>query len=440
MNNHSTHIHALNRIPAAYTRLNRKVLELICLLIWISLIPAPISAISGENENQVYQPGDDAIRILLFEDSPTGKLTLQAYDGSIQLTCGGNRRSFSAEGASITVTANSRDLGIRFLGKRYRSDRCRVTSLDENALIRVRHPKHGYRYYHGKLDLQVYRKKGASVIRAINTTPLETYVGSVIGGEMEFKHPTALKVQAVISRTYALWNMQKARTSHYDLTDHTLSQIFPGVLIQKPRFAEAARTTHAEILSWSNKIPLAAFSSTCGGHTVNNEEVWRGDPLPYLRGVNDHEACKASPHYRWSYKIEKEELQQFLQTNFGVSGFKNIEIGDVSANGRAKTIVVSLGDGRTDSLAANTFRLQFTRRYGIRSLKSAWFRITEVDGKVLFRGKGMGHGIGLCQWGALGLAESGWDYRQILKFYYKGVIIVDYHALEAPLRNLPLAK
>ena len=390
---------------------------------------------------------NDTIRVLLFDEEPARDLSIGARGAAIRLSWEGASKQLDPQASNIAISpapAGSSALSFRTNGKALRTPTLTVSS-GRRGLIQIKRSGSPNRYYDGKLQISVDSLASDSTgrLRLINYTPLEAYVGGVIAGEMDFKNPTALKAQAVISRTYALWSMQNYRDKSFDLTDHISNQVFPGIITYKPRFAEAARTTHAEVLTWSGKLIFAPFSSTCGGYTSNNEEVWNGDPLPYLQSVDDHKACADSPHYRWNFRIEKEEFKNSLSKTRGLSA-RALRIDSTNSQGRA--IRIELGNTRQDSFAvqkvmdANEFRLFINNQFGIRSLRSSWFDIVNQGDAILFRGKGMGHGVGLCQWGALDLAESGWNYRQILKFYYKGVKVVDYHSLDHSLRALPLAK
>lgn len=418
----------------------RLLLTFICFILFCSFLPAqtPYNNINAEN---------DTIRVLLFDSQSVSDISTGAYKSVIKFSWHGKSHRLLPDETNVLINTNKEDpdsLTFYIKGNKYKADTVIIDS-DHSSLAQVKQENSPNRYYDGRLLITVDTNSVDSKpnLHIINHTPLESYIGGVIAGEMDFTHPTALKTQAVISRTYALWSMQDFHEKHYDLTDHISNQVFPGIITYKPRFAEAARTTHAEVLTWSNKLIFSPFSSTCGGHTSSNDEVWNGDPLPYLHSVDDHNACVNSPHYRWNFQLEKEELKTRLQNTHDIAARS---IGIDSTNSQGRLIRVKLGNVKQDSfitentMNANKFRLFINNQFGMRSLRSSWFSIVDNGDAILFRGKGMGHGVGLCQWGALNLAKSGWNYRQILKFYYKGVKVVDYHALEHPLRALPLAK
>lgn len=377
----------------------------------------------------------DTVKILLFSNERISNFQLFAQDGPITITNG--TRSFTiannAPGGRIVSNGST----VRFEhNKRNFSGRSLTIRTSEISLIRIRHPKTGIRYYRGSFSIEA---KGGS-LEVINTVNLEDYVGSVVGSEMNFEHPEALKVQAVIARTYALWNIDQNQYPGYDLTDHTMSQVYLGTLTQNPYYFEAAMATNGEILTWSDRLILAAYSSTCGGITNNNESVWSGKALPYLRSVNDHGACSESPHFRWTFSVEQWKLRQ-LAREMWHRAISDIRIDSTDQFGNVRTISLyksAQSNHPLKQISGNTFRLAVLSKFGAKTLKSTTFSLQSKDGRYIFEGRGLGHGVGLCQWGALGLAESGWNYQDILKFYYTGVTIVDYHTLDQ--QTLKLAK
>jgi stage II sporulation protein D len=257
---------------------------------------------------------------------------------------------------------------------------------------------------------------------------LEDYVASVVGSEMNFDNHEALKVQAVIARTYALWNISLFHESEYELNDHVLNQVYKGELVFKPQYRMAAEATRGEVLMWSNKLIMAVYHSTCGGRTTSNENVWIGNPLPYLIGVEDNGSCSASPHREWEFSIKRNILYNLIRPDhFGNA--QRIDIKERDSFDRV-TLLTLVGRNKTHDITVNNLRLILNRHSGPLSIRSSYFSMEISGDSYIFKGKGLGHGVGLCQWGALGLAESGWNYQDILRFYYNGVDILDYSQLK----------
>ena len=285
----------------------------------------------------------------------------------------------------------------------------------------------GNRLYHGDFEILFDERQNKHLI--INSVPLEDYVASVIGAEMNFREPEALKTQAVVSRTYALWSIHRSPYAQFDLRDDEQNQVYRGVFPVRPDYAEAAAATSGEILTWSNRLILAAFSSTCGGATSHNEDVWSGDPLPYLRSSGDGGACSVSPHFRWSLQVPESELSELISSRYGYR-FSDMEL-DYDTAGRVRSVVFTNGTGRSLRFEGNEFRTILNRYSDTIRLRSTRFRVERDNGTITFTGNGLGHGVGLCQWGAKGFAEAGWSYRDILSFYFTGAKIVDLNTIES---------
>lgn len=348
------------------------------------------------------------IRVSLFSRNAPQRLEISAHAGTIMVQpADGNFSSLTTQDGRLHLEAIGNEIRVHAGGRQFRTRQLELHNSAE-SLVRIAHPALELRYYRGAVRISAENNR----LILVNYVPLEDYVSSVVGSEMNFSNPEALKVQAVISRTYAIWNSRNPGRT-YDLNDSVLNQVYLGELITAPRFRRAALATAGEVLSWSGELILAAYHSTCGGRTVANETVWSGGPLPWLRGAEDFGSCSPSPHFRWRFEVPKHELHEL----FSATALR-VENGD--GQDRASVVHVQRSS-RTEEISANAFRLRFNQRYGTLALRSTHFRLEEAGETYIFEGRGLGHGIGLCQWGALGKAEAGWDYRNILRFYYNGV-------------------
>lgn len=365
----------------------------------------------------------NTIRVLLFENQPSESIQIMGREAPVVFVDAGGHRHLVPAGQVVELHHMSGARGIQLTGPTYTriSDRWEFESEDGSALAYI-HPEQGWRSYKGRVYLHMHAGK----LRAINHIDLESYVGSVVGSEMNFTNMEALKVQAVISRTYALWNSylnSRGSGQQYDVSDHVMDQVYAGHHLDQPRFEQAALATAGEVLTWSGGLILAAFHSTCGGTTSDNENVWSGQALPYLRQASDRASCAASPHYNWNFSLPKARVYDL----FGVDEITGLE---TDSGGRVSEVITRRGN-REERIGANAFRLRVNQRYGTFTLRSAYFELSDRNGNYEFSGHGMGHGVGLCQWGALGFAESGWGYEDILRFYYQGVEITRLSSFEA---------
>lgn len=398
------------------------LLPLLVLLPLIAQLLMSPDAVTDRNVLKLSQT--DSIRVSLYG--------LNRPD-SIRITNSAARASYFLEGESVTIPdigidgtliLKDRHLTLRFNGRELRIDSLQVSSA--TASTRLISSEHGYRHYNGSL---VFKPHPVSPgLFTVNTVDLESYIASVVGSEMDFDHPEALKAQAVVSRTFALWSKGKSPYPEFDVRDHESSQVYFGNISDKPRYKEAAEATRGEILTWSNQLILAVFSSTCGGQTVNNTSVWGGIDHPYLSSQSDADACSISPHFRWSYSMPRARFREIVSDYYGFSADqKEIEM-DIS--GRVKTVTLIDQTADTITFTGNEFRLFINRFTGPLALRSTNYDWQVEDDTLRFEGKGLGHGVGLCQWGALGFAETGWVYKDILSFYFSGTKIVNLNEVE----------
>lgn len=272
------------------------------------------------------------------------------------------------------------------------------------------------RTYPGRLH--VSPNPGGWELRLVNEVDLETYVAGVVASEYGLEDLEGSKAMAVVARTYALAAVSENEAGDI-LADHTLSQVYRGLDGVTDLAMQAAQETSGEVVT-HNGVPIqAVYFSSSGGRTANNEDVWDGAPLPYLRGKTDP-YDSSSPHSRWSARLSRSELLQQLSevTDLRVDGFL---IGDRSDDGRVATVELLLDDGQRREMSANAFRLAVIGQFGARSLRSTLFDVRREGGVYVFEGRGYGHGVGLSQWGAHEMAKRGSTYRDILRYYYTGV-------------------
>lgn len=261
--------------------------------------------------------------------------------------------------------------------------------------------KLGKRWYPGKLKILV--KDGEAI--PVNILDIENYLEGVVGAEMPYYFPLeALKTQAVVSRTYALYSLNPQ--APYDLTQEVSDQCYLGLSRRTHKVIEAVRETKREILTKNGKIIPAHFCACCGGYTEWAKEVWKDSP-PYLCGVPDP-YCRNAPVFQWSYRISWRKLGQILGRRI-----EGLEILEKSRSGRVKKLKIFFRNG--EKIISG---VELRRILGYSHLKSTLFRIVEGRFFVRFIGQGWGHGVGMCQWGAKGMAEKGYNYREILKFYF----------------------
>lgn len=254
---------------------------------------------------------------------------------------------------------------------------------------------------------------GAGLL-AVNELPMETYLAAVLGSEMPPSfEPEALKAQAVAARTYAVGKKIAAEGQPFHLGATVLAQVYGGVHREDPRTRAAVEATAGEVLVFDHEPAEAYFFSSCGGRTEVGAEAL-GRPLPYLASVECPEA-KDTPGAHWTLRLDGAELGRRL----GLGRVVALAIETRTPSGRVRTVTVST--------AAGTRRItgvELRRRVGYAALKSLAFEVARDGDTFVFRGRGSGHGAGMCQWGAQAAAKAGWTWRQILAHYYPGARVV----------------
>lgn len=244
----------------------------------------------------------------------------------------------------------------------------------------------------------------------IKRIALEKYVASVLAGEVHVSWPIeSLKAQAIAARTFAILRMRERKNKSYHVKNSVLDQVYK----KDPQdiFIKAAKETAGIVLTIGGKIAESSFHSTCGGKTTDSKNVW-GRSYPHLLGGNCG-FCQNSPTYNWHSEISLAEAENKLSKNI-----KNITILSSSKDGRAETIAIS---GNEKHLLSGH---QFRMKLGAMRVKSTLItNISIKDNKVLIDGHGFGHGVGMCQYGAMSMAKLGKKYQEILAYYYPGTIL-----------------
>jgi stage II sporulation protein D len=257
----------------------------------------------------------------------------------------------------------------------------------------------------------VVERTGAS-FRLIEELPLDDYVAGVLSGELPASFPAeAQKAQAVAARTYALVKKIEAEAAgrSFHLGAGVLSQVYAGAA-PNPSARAAAEATHGEVLVLGQEPVETFFHSSCGGRTERGLDAL-GRDLPYLVPVACGH-CNQAPGARWTLTRTGAELGKAL----GLAGpVKSLQVTEQTASGRASRVEAQVGGTRVVYTAAD-----LRQRLGWSTLPSLAFEVKQRGGVFSFSGRGQGHGAGLCQWGAAGMAREGKAYREILRHYYPG--------------------
>ena len=274
------------------------------------------------------------------------------------------------------------------------------------------------------IDYGLISKKDVRVLRNetnnIEYIPIEEYIVGVVSGEMPVSFEIeALKAQSVAARSYVINKMDINKDLDYDVIDTVLNQVYQDDLFLQKKWGDkyvtninkirqAVKETESEVVFYDNIVINAMYFSTSNGYTENSEDVFIS-PLPYLKGVESFWDEKESPVFKDTKEFSLEEFYKLIEMEFNDNLI--IEVISKTKNGRIKKIKINNKeyDGRD--------------LYTKLKIRSTDFNITHKNNKVYVNTKGFGHGVGMSQYGANGMAKEGYTYEDILIHYYTNVKI-----------------
>ncbi len=253
----------------------------------------------------------------------------------------------------------------------------------------------------------------------INWVRLDDYLKAVLPAEIPPRfHPEALKAQAVAARSFTFRRLNRHRDSGYDLCDTEHCQLYGGVAGEHPATSQAVEATAGEVLWHNGRVFEALYSSNCGGHTAPSEGIRSASQEP-LPGTLDWDFqtgryyCDIAPNARWSLTLTPDELQRAFP-DAGTP--RELKILQRTLSGHVALLQLR-GERATIEIRGSLFR----QRLGVARVRSLLFTLEPDGNGWRLTGRGYGHGMGLCQWGAQGRALAGQTYPTILQAYYPGV-------------------
>ncbi len=294
--------------------------------------------------------------------------------------------------------------GLKF-GEFQLGNLVRLIPVQDTEFIRI----NGRRYR----DNIIIQQNDDGTLTAINELGVDGYLFGVLPVEVSPNWPIeSLKAQAVVSRTFVMNNIDKYAHKGYGLSADVFSQVFRGGEVENPTTNRAVKETSGEVLSYNADLARGYFFSSCGGYTADVKNVW-GSGIPYMEGVTCG-YCKDSPRYRWNKTVSPENLKMKLNSDgYNIGEIEDIKFLSRTSSGRIDEMLIIHSLGRT-ALTGHSFRMVI----GPDIIKSTLMSLDRDKPEFSFYGRGWGHGVGMCQWGAKGMAEKGYNYRKILKFYF----------------------
>ena len=371
-----------------------------------------------KNGSHGYSISDETVNIKIFSQLKIQSFTISADAGIY---------SVWAEGIEIATTSTTPLLKISYVNDSIevktfeaiigRYKKIKITSTDAIKSLRIKLilPERKPRIYEDNLWVRVE----AENLTLINELSLDNYISGVVQAEAGKRaYQEFYKVQAILARTFALSHLQKHATEGFSLCDHTHCQAYIGKTTELSIMKAVSETRDKVAVDDNLNLIEAAFHSNSGGQTANSEDVW-GSRLSYLRSVNDTFSVKM-PNARWERKMAKEDWISYLKIKH------HYPVQDSNALWQA---INFKQDSRKPYLEANNVRVALKSVRTDLQLKSTFFTIIPQGDTLLFKGRGFGHGVGMCQEGAMRMAKMGYSYTQVINFYYQNIQLIDLHKL-----------
>ncbi len=357
----------------------------------------------------------DTVLISLYNNSDIQQVFMAPHEGdyllvlntsdTIVIKTGTWFRVSKTQGA-FRLQTQEKDLGLH--------QKISVLPTSSQSLLKIlpETPKKREQWYEGSLEIR-YRLQG---LKLINRLSLEAYTAGVVQAESGVEqNEEYYKVQGIICRTFAISNTDKHAAEGFNLCDQTHCQVYHG----KPRvasyiFPAMAATQGLVLVDKDLKLVEAVFHSNCGGQTLNSEDYWRGS-ISYLRSKLDS-LCENMPHWSWTFTLNSKQWLGYLEQKFNFPASDSVHAYNAknwNPDYRGKWFM-----NRAFHIPTRTIREDWR-------LRSTNFSIVEKGENVVFLGNGFGHGVGLCQEGAMARSRENERFSDILHFYYRDVYIVD---------------
>lgn len=400
--------------------------------------PAPVPARTPAHGSvrAVRNVGDDSIRVLL--PGGRGAPAVESSTGVVWTTSDGSLVARAPRNQAWRVEREGRRVrAVRpdGVGTVWTEPPLIANSMEPALLSLGGKPYRGHFGFYGS----------DSGVAIVNVARIDDYLRGVVPLEIGTRavgDSAAVQAQAVTARSYAFTHLTADPTRTYDVTGGVRDQVYGGVAAETSVSSQAVESTRTLVLKYDGRVVNAPYHSTCGGSTAAASEIWRSADEPYLRAVSDRIPgsdryyCDLAPQFRWTRTLSGPVLNaaiaRYLATYTPVPGgtpgvARSVSIASRTASGRVAALALATDRG-TFTLRGNDIRYVL-RQPGGDILNSTNFAVETSSGAggaiaaLTIRGSGHGHGVGMCQSGAIGRARAGQDYRAILHTYYPGTTI-----------------
>jgi len=361
------------------------------------------------------------VRVLLNGSIPSESLKIEL---PVYLYQKETKVALIKAGNTINCYENYGKPRLTINGENYDGEKFFLSSSESDGIIKL----NGKRY-RGKIQIS----SSSNSIDIINVLNLEDYIKGVLAKEMPLgkdeENFEALKALAICVRTYATQKMRDGKV-YFDLYADTRDQVYGGVDAESPLSNKAAEETKNLVLKYNGIQSIVFYHSTCGGYTESSQNVFTKENVPYLSSIKDGSEpyCKISPRFEWIEKYSKEliidRLKSYLLLDNQNYSLDNMTILSKFNSGRINEMEINVstdeGEKKSIIIKGNEIRSIIRTADGKMVLWSTLFDLSLRSDSVLLTGKGFGHGVGLCQWGAIALSRKGWNFKDILNHYYPG--------------------
>ena len=376
----------------------------------------------------------------------TVRILLASRQTSVQLTADGGWQMFAADGTTLLALPQPRERWILEQEGQLvsaRRDDSRPVSLRQSPIVVRPLDAGGTIAFNGKRwrgELLV--SVAAEGLIVVNRLRMDDYLRGVVPleiGTTARADAAAVEAQAITARSYAVTRIGDGRRA-YDMTATTQDQVYGGASVETQIGNASIDATQGLVLLFSGRVVNAPYHANCGGSTAAPQDSWRTSAEPFLQRVSDQIPgtsryyCDQAPRFRWTRTLGAEELRTAIERYVrtlpggagGIGAVTNVAVTAVTPAGRVGTLTVDTDRGRW-SLRGNEIRSALRSPAG-ELLYSTYFSVDAVAGRsgvqsLTLKGGGNGHGVGMCQSGAIGRARAGQDFRTILRTYYPGTTV-----------------
>lgn len=374
-----------------------------------------------------FTDNSSPIRVLVDEQK---NMFTYPVDAPVELKSENKTIAVIKNGTKLVFNSDGRQVTLSYKDKTYRAAYFQIIP-DEDNKLKVKEKNY-------KGTLRISPNNGN--IQVINTLKLEEYLKGVLPSEMPIGKGSdnfeALKAFAICARTYAFMHLNS--TGNYDIYSDTRDQVYNGYDVEKSITTKAILETKGLLLTYKDKPAVIFYHSTCGGYTEDAVNVFSSvKDAPYLQSLKDGEPsyCIISNKFQWKETYTAQEFTSRIKTAGLISGpswtLKSAEVKSRFVSGRIKDLVLTFTDSSKEkivTLNGNAIRSIIRNTSNSSILYSNNFEIALNDSNcITITGKGYGHGVGLCQFGAIYLSRSGKPYTEILSHYYPGTSITRYY-------------